>query len=81
MSAIFSDPSDHPLASVIVRKEHGGDGPLPFPANVIGDDPDRAVLGGVVAGEEAPIACTGGEVVGGFVFRIKIAPIAGGVAI
>ncbi len=70
-----------PLGSVIVRKEHGGDGPLSFPTNVIGDDPNRAVLGGVVTGEEAPIACTGSEVVGGFVFRIQIAPIAGGMAI
>jgi hypothetical protein len=81
--AVFSAPASscQPLGSVVVRKKHGGDGPLPFPANVIGDDPDGAVLGGVVAGEEAPIARAGGEVVGGIVFRVEIDPIAGGVAI
>jgi hypothetical protein len=79
--AVFSAPSAQPLGSVTVRKKHSCDGSLPFPANVIGDDPDGAVLGGVVAGEEAPIACACGEVVGGFVFRVEIAPIAGGVAI
>ncbi len=70
-----------PLASVIIRKEHSGNGPLSFPANVVGDDPNRAGLGRVVTGEEAPIASMGGKVVGGFVFRIQIAPIAGGMAI
>ncbi len=39
------------------------------------------MLGRVVAGEEASIARAGGEVVGSFVFRVEIAPIAGGVPI
>jgi hypothetical protein len=46
---------------VVVRKEHRGDRPLALAADVIGEDPERAVLGGGVAGEEAAVAGAGLE--------------------
>jgi hypothetical protein len=56
-----------PLCSVVVRAEHGCDRPLPLTADVVGDDPDRAVLAGGVAGEKAAVAAAGCVVVGGLV--------------
>jgi hypothetical protein len=48
-----------PWGSAVVRKEHRGDRPLALATDVIGDDPQRAVLGGGVAGEEAAAAGAG----------------------
>jgi hypothetical protein len=62
-------------------KEHGGDPPLTLAADVIGDHPDLAVLGGVAAGEKPPIAGACCFVVGGLVVCVQIAPIALGMAI
>ena len=67
-------------ASVVLRKHHRGDRPFPLPADVVGDDPERAVLGSAVAGEEPPIAATGGLIVGGHVVLADLAPGAGGTA-
>ena len=50
-------------------------------ADVVGDDPEGAVLGREVDGEEAAIAAAGGLVVGGLVVLAEVAPIAGGMAI
>jgi hypothetical protein len=41
------------LRSVVVGEEHRGDRSLPLPPDVVRDDPERGVLGGGVAGEEA----------------------------
>jgi hypothetical protein len=74
-------PPDPGAPSIVVWKEHRGDGPVPLPANVVGDDPERAVLGGGVAGEEAAITAAGGLVVGGFVVVADLAPVARRMAI
>jgi len=67
--------------SVVLGKHHRGDRPLPLPADVVGDDPDRAVLAGGVAGEKAADAAAGGVVVGSLVVGIEITPVTSSVAI
>ena len=39
--------------SVVLRKHHRRDRPFPLPPDVVGDDPEHAVLGGGIAGEDA----------------------------
>jgi hypothetical protein len=67
--------------SVVIMEKHRGDRSIPLPADVVRDDPDFAVVGCVVAGEEAAITGAGCFVVGGFVVCVQIAPIALGMAI
>ena len=67
--------------SVVVGKQPGRDRPLALAPDVVGDHPDRAVVGGGVAGEEAAVACAGCFLVGSLVVAIEVAPIAGGMAI
>ena len=74
-------PPDPGAPSVVLRKHHRGDRPFPLPPDVVRDDPERAVLGGGVAGEEAPIAGAGGLVVGGLVVLADLAPVTPGMAI
>jgi hypothetical protein len=50
-----------PFCSVILREEHGGDRSFPLAADVVSDDPEGAVLGRGVAGEEAAVAGAGLE--------------------
>jgi hypothetical protein len=66
---------------VVLREHHRGDRPLALAPDVVGDDPELAVLGSAVAGEEAPIPSTGGLVVGGLVVLADVAPVACGMAI
>jgi hypothetical protein len=49
-------------SSIVFWKEHRRDRFLAFPADVVGDDTDPAVLGGVVAGEEATMSTSLREV-------------------
>ncbi len=44
------------LRSVVLRKHHRCEGAFPLTTDVVRDDPELAVLGCEVAGEEAPIA-------------------------
>ena len=74
-------PPDPGAPSVVLRKDHRGEGPFPLTTDVVGDDPDLAVLGREVAGEEAPIAAAGSLVVGGHVVLADLAPVAGGMSI
>jgi hypothetical protein len=67
--------------SVVVWKEHGGDRSLTLAADVVGDHPDRAVLGVGVTGEEAAIACAGCLLVCSLVVGIEVAPVTCGMAI
>jgi hypothetical protein len=69
------------VVSVIVWEEHGGDGSFSLTADVVGDDPDGAVLGCVVDGEEASIASASGQVIGGLVLWAEVPPVAFGMAI
>jgi hypothetical protein len=69
------------LRSVVLRKHHRGEGSFPLPPDVVGDDPELAVLGREVAGEEAPITAAGSLIVGGLVVLAKLAPVACGMAI
>jgi hypothetical protein len=55
--------------------------PFPLAADVVGDDPDRAVLGREVAGEDAAVSAAGGVVVGRLVVGIEVAPVASSMAI
>jgi len=68
-------------ASVVLREHHSRKGSLPLPTDVVGDDPERAVLGGAVAGEEPPIAAARGFIVGCPVVLTEVAPVACGMAI
>ena len=77
LSALLRDDS----VSVVVRKKHRRQWSIPFSPDVIRDDPDGAVLGSVVAGEEASVTRAGCFIIGGHVVRAHVAPIASGMAI
>ncbi len=62
--------------SVVLRKHHRGERPLALTPDVVGDDPELAVLGREVAGEEAPVAAAGGLIVGGLVVLADVSPVA-----
>ncbi len=74
-------PPDPGAPSVVLWKEHRGEGPFPRTTDVVGDDPELAVLGGGVAGEEAAVAGAGGLLVRGPVVLADLAPVASFMAI
>jgi len=69
-------PPDPGTPSVVVWKEHRGERAFPLTPDVVGDDPERAVLGSAVAGEKPAVAAMGGLTVGGLVVLADLAPVA-----
>lgn len=67
--------------SVLVCEHHVGGGTTALAAQLVGDHPDGALLLGLVVGEQPAFCLSVVGIVGGLVFGIEIAPVAGGMAI